>query len=274
MTTPSTTEVRPSVGIIGARGLLGASLADALSRDFAVTRIDRASYDGLRGKNFDVLVNANGNSRRFWANANPSADFAASTASVLDSLFDFSFDRYVYFSSSDVYPDHGSPDSTHEGQSIDDAKLCPYGFHKCLSERIVRRYAARHWIFRLCALLGQRLSKGPIFDLLQGRSLFVTPDTSLQFISTAEVANVLARAINESWESDTINLGGKGAVSIGSLIEQFRLQATISPDAGRQRYEMSVERLERRMSLRSSQAYAADFLSGQLQTSQRRQGVG
>ncbi len=101
--------INNSIGILGANGNLGSDLARFLGDKFNVSSITKENYNDTRGKVFDVLVNANGNSRRFWANQNVLGDFSASTVSVYNSLFDFGFKKYIYISSSDVYEDHSSP---------------------------------------------------------------------------------------------------------------------------------------------------------------------
>src|SRR5262245_31827752 len=96
-----------SIGILGGGGMLGSDLAEYFkARGHHVVAIDRDNYSTQRGAQFDILINANGNSRRFWANEHPLEDFEASTVSVYRSLVDFTFNFYIYISSSDVYERH------------------------------------------------------------------------------------------------------------------------------------------------------------------------
>ena len=161
--------------------MLGSDLSRLLGAHYEVSAIDRDNYGEYRGKRFDVLVNANGNSRRFWANENPLADFEASTVSVMKSLSDFKFGKYIYISSPDVYANPGSPATTREDAPGDMRALSPYGFHKRLSEELVQHYAKDFLILRPSAILGTQLAKGMVHDVLQGNELFVTLDSKLQF---------------------------------------------------------------------------------------------
>ena len=138
--------IRPRLAVLGARGLLGLKLVRHFASENEVAAIDKENYDTFRGQKFDILINANGNSRRYWANQNPELDFEASTVSVEKSFADFSTAKYVYICSSDVYPDHSTPATTLETQEILKDQLSSYGLHKYLAEEIVRQ-SAKNLIF-------------------------------------------------------------------------------------------------------------------------------
>ena len=122
-----------SLAVIGSRGMVGSDLVRYLKPHFQeIVEIDRGNYEEYRDQHFDVVVNANGNSNKIWANDNILGDFEASTTSVYKTLLDFPCKTYVYISSSDVYGNHTSEKFTSEGAPINFEKLTPYGFHKFL----------------------------------------------------------------------------------------------------------------------------------------------
>ena len=84
------------IAVLGGRGMLGSDLVKFLGEFYKVIAIDKENYSQYLGKSFDVLINANGNSRKFWADQNLFLDFEASTISVYKSLFDFKFKKYIY----------------------------------------------------------------------------------------------------------------------------------------------------------------------------------
>ena len=86
------------IAILGGSGMLGADLVKYLSKAKEVVSITRENYEDIKnsGAEYDVLINANGNSKRFWANQNPVEDFDKSTRSVYLSLFDFKAKLYIY----------------------------------------------------------------------------------------------------------------------------------------------------------------------------------
>lgn len=250
-----------SLGVLGGFGLLGSDLAFYLKDSFEITAIDKKNYQELSGKSFDFLINANGNSRRFWANQNIFDDFVASTVSVYKSLFDFQFKKYIYISSSDIYENHSTPKTTGEDQNIDPDNLCPYGFHKYLSEKIIQNNVKDYLILRCSLILGRKLKKGPVFDILNNRPLFITPDSRIQMIPTGEIAKIIKLLIKKSIKNEIFNLGGRGAFDFKKISDYFSKKLTISPKAEKQEYQMNVKKLAKIFSLKTSEEYFEKFIT-------------
>ena len=68
----------------------------ATSRRRQVTAIGRDNYQKFRGQSCDLLINANGNSKKFLADDDPAAEFDASVASVLRNFVDFPAKRATF----------------------------------------------------------------------------------------------------------------------------------------------------------------------------------
>jgi len=263
MNMPSAT--KPTLAVLGADGTLGSDLVDFLSVDYEVTGITRGNYEAFRGRPFDIFVNANGNSRRFWANEHPLEDFEASTLSVYKSLFDFKFHKYIYISSSDVYDDHADPVRAVEDVEIDPQSLSSYGLHKFLAELAVRHHAKSWVVLRSSSILGRHLKKGPLYDILNGRPLFITLDSRLQMITTraiADIVNVLASVKRDGSSGETFNMGGKDAFEFKDIARYFDQPIEIDAKAETQEYEMSVEKLGKIFPLKTSEEYLKDFING------------
>lgn len=248
-----------SIGVLGGKGMLGGDLVVFLAKHFSVEAIDKDTYESCKGKSYDVLINANGNSKRFWANDHPLEDFYASTVSVYQSIADFSFTTYIYLSSSDVYEDHTSPLSTREEQAINPRNLSPYGFHKYLSEEIVKHATKHYLILRSSLILGSNLRKGPFYDILQGNPLFVTLKSKLQIITTKAIADTIHYLVQSEITNKTLNMGGKGVFTLSSVKSLFKKPVTVSPDAKTQQYEMNVETLQAHYPLKTSAEYVEEF---------------
>ncbi len=249
------------LAIIGAEGMVGSDLVRYLENSFQITPITKENYRAYIGTSFEVVVNANGNSRRFWANQHIFEDFLASTASVYQSIVDFSCKTYIYISSPDVYENHTKPIYTKENSIIHPQYLAPYGFHKYVSELIVKKYMAKFFILRCSMLLGTNLKKGPFFDIVHGNPLFISSASKLQLITTRAVSEIVNILLKAAPASDTINLGGVGTFSFKNIRKYFYKEIQISPDAEIQRYEMNIEKLKRWYpKLSTSEQYLRDFL--------------
>lgn len=249
------------VAIIGSNGMLGSDLVTYLRSYYTVTAINRDNYASYCNKTFDIVVNANGNSKRFWANKNIIEDFALSTTSVYKSLFDFYADCYIYISTSDVYENHSSPLSTKENQKINSKKLSPYGFHKYLSELIVKKYSKNYVILRSSLMLGTKLKKGPLHDILEKKPLFISKQSKLQMITTKEIARCIQFFVEKKIMNKTFNIGGKNVVPFKDIHKFFNFPVLFSKDAEKQHYEMNVSKLHTIYPLKTSQIYLQDFLN-------------
>lgn len=248
-----------TLAIIGGNGMLGSNLVKYLSSYYFVISISKENYSQFINHSFDVAVNANGNSKRFWAIKNPLEDFTASTVSVYKSLFDFKFKTYIYISSSDVYIDHSSSASTLEDQIQDSSKLSSYGLHKYLSEKIVENNCKRYLILRCSMVLGQNLKKGPIYDITNKKPLFISKLSRLQMISTKEVASVINFLIKKEIKNETFNVGGEGTIDFQKIQTYFSTPVSFQEKNETQIYEMNVSKLSKLFSLKSSEEYLQEF---------------
>jgi nucleoside-diphosphate-sugar epimerase len=248
------------VAVLGADGFLGSRLSEYLSNYYVVSKITRANYHKYTSKKYDIFINAGGNSRRYWADSHPIEDFEASTKSVYQTFIDFKSEQYIYISSADVYDSHSNTRFTKEGARINYTNLPPYGFHKFLSELIVRKYAKSFNILRCCALIGPGLKKGPIKDLMDKTPLHITMNSRLQFIGTREVSEIIRVLIKNGVEKQILNIGGEGSAQISDLAAMLSYEPKISEDARKQVYEMNVNKLKKIFRIKSSKQYARDFL--------------
>ena len=250
-----------SLGIIGSRGMVGGDLVLYLKASFKnIVGINRKNYDRYRGHQFDVVINANGNSNKIWANDNILDDFEASTASVYKTLLDFSAKTYIYISSADVYEHHTSENFTSDGESINFEKLTPYGFHKFLSECIVRNFTKSHIILRCPMMLGTNLKKGPLYDILNNSRLYISKESSFQMITTKELAQIIYFLLYKNITKEVFNVGGRGTVSLSEIIKYVGRKVNFPKDGKKQTYETNVSKLNKIYPLKTSQQYLKDFL--------------
>ncbi len=250
-----------SLAIIGSQGMVGSDLARYLKPNFdKVVEIDRENYSKFRGNNFDVVVNANGNSNKLWANENVLGDFEASTISVYKTLFDFPCNTYVYISSADTYENHTSKKFTLESKAINPQNLSTYGFHKYLSECIVRNFTKNYLILRCPMMLGTKLKKGPIYDILHGSQIFVSSESCFQMITTKELSQIIYFLLAQNVTREIFNIGGRGTVLLSKINKYLKRSVAFPKDAQTQKYEMNVSKLHRIYPLKTSGKYLQDLL--------------
>lgn len=240
------------IGIIGGNGFLGSEIYRVLSGKFDVSIINRESYRSYQKTWFDVLINSNGNSKRYIANSYPIWDFNESVLSTYNSIIDFNFGKYIYISSSDVY----TYIDLKESEPINPTFLKPYGFNKYISELGILRYCRNYLILRCSAIVGNNLKKGVIFDYINNRSLHVSPNSKLQFISNTEIAKIILFFI-ETPGNDIFNVGGIDQISVG----EFLSDAKYKEKPKLQNYRMNIDKLRFKYSgLKLSRDYVEEVL--------------
>lgn len=256
-------KIKKSLAVLGANGLVGNDLVRYLGKKFHVTAITRENYKHKKGKKFDIFINADGNSRRFWALQNVYEDFKASTVSVYKSLFDFKFGKYIYISSVDVYANTDYLEGTSEDSTIDIKNLNAYGLHKYLSEQIVRNALDDYIILRSSMIIGKNLKKGPFFDILNGKPLFLTRASRLQIITTLAMSEVIDILVCGKIKNEIYNLGGEGAIELVNIGKYFKIPIKWSDGALKQHYEMNVSKLKTWYKLKTSEDYLKEWLNEQ-----------
>jgi nucleoside-diphosphate-sugar epimerase len=222
--------------VVGGEGFVGQAyvrLARELGRP--VKAIGRSNYSQFVGQRCDVLINANGNSRKFMADRDPVWEFDASVVSVARTLADFPADRYVFLSTGDVYPVQHDPSVTLEDQVLDTQRMSRYGLHKSMAEMLVRATHPQALVVRMGGFVGPGMRKQPIW---------LDPESELQFISTDRAAATVWQLIDRGIVGETVNLGARGTVRIRDIYDRLRPTSTFEIEARRVRFELSIAKLE------------------------------
>lgn len=249
--------------VLGAKGFVGSAVAaEAGRRGWNVLAVDREEYDAAKGAACDLLINANGNSRKYLAVQDPMLEFDLSVRSVERALHDFRAGLHVHLSTIDVYPDASGAATTLEDAPIDPARLSPYGFHKWLAEQLVVHDAPRWMILRMGGFVGPRLWKNSIHDLLAGVPLRVHPDSEYQYLDTRELARIVFDLAEAGAAGERINACGDGTVSLREVASWIPGCDVSALPAGlpRERYEASVERLCARRAVPATRQAVRAFL--------------
>lgn len=230
--------------LIGGRGFVGSAYARLCAAKGIEHRvITRENYASFRGTSCDVLINANGNSRKPLSEREPLTDFDMSVRSVADTLSTFKAGTYVFVSSGDVYPNPSAPETSREDQVIDVTRVSRYGLHKYLAEQLVVGAHPDWVVVRLGGVVGPGLKKNAVFDMLTGGPVWLTPDSELQFISTDRMAELVWRLVEKGVRREIVNLGANGRVRLGDLHAFIDSPSSFRKDAKYVRYELSLKKL-------------------------------
>lgn len=249
--------------VLGGSGFVGSAIAaEASRRGWETTAFSSKTACQAIGQACDLLINANGNARKYLAAENPALDFDLSVRTVARSLQEIRAARYVYISSSEVYRDSSHPDTSREDAPPEWESLSPYGFHKRLAETLVRRFAPRWTILRLSGLVGPNLRKNAVFDLLTGAPWRLSPDSEFQFLDTRFLARLLFDLLDRPESiGGVFNVAGRGVVSL----RQAAVWAGVTPPSDAAlpviRCEINIERISALFPLPSTAETVRAFIA-------------
>ena len=248
--------------ILGGKGFLGSSLVNACrKRGLECCVVDREEYPKCIDRECDILINANGNSRKYLSHEAPLEDFEMNVTSVRRSLEDFRYGKYVLFSSADVYPDSSNPGTTDERSVIDVMRQTPYGFHKYLAEQCVRHRAPQWLILRLSGFVGASLKKNAAYDVLSGNPLWVDAASEFQYLHTSDLASmVLHMAALGECEGEIVNVGAQGTISVAEVARMSGRPLNVRPGSPLVRCEVALDRLARFCEVPSTKAAVQRFI--------------
>jgi dTDP-4-dehydrorhamnose reductase len=245
--------------IIGAKGFLGEEFANFFKdKNYKILKVNSKNYNSLKGARSKILINANGNSYRFKANQNPQWDFKKTFLSVRKSIQDFKHDMYIYISTIDVYNFKNNKKKTNEKSYIDPSKLDFYAFHKWLSEKYVERNTKSYLIFRTGTLIGQKMRKGPLFDIIKTKSIFMSLESKLSLISVSSAVNIIYKIIKLKKKNQVFNLTGSGGFMLGNLKKKFRDIKILNNSI--HNYEININKIKKYVRVPSSIFEINNFL--------------
>lgn len=168
------------------------------------------------GQRCDVLINANGNSRKYLADKNPIQEFSESTFSVRKSLEDFKFNKYILISSGEVY---SQGQAKKEDIILNGTTQSTYGFHKYLAELCVQHVAKNWLIVRQSGFVGPKMVKNAVYDVINAEQLWVHPDSHFQYIHTDQSAELIFNLINKKVSNQIFNLSSLGTISVNEIMQ-------------------------------------------------------
>ena len=251
-------------GIIGGDGFLGSAfvrLAEKRQYDFKI--IETYNYSDTIGEYFDVLINANGNSKKYLAEENPKQEFIETAVSVQNSLVDFNCALYVHCSTVDVYHNHNNPEENKENTTIEISQISKYGLHKYIAENLIINYTKSWLIFRFGGLVGPGLKKNSIYDILNNIPLRVHIDSAYQYLSTDFATEAVLKVISSDCRQEVFNLCGDEVVCLKEMIDllpeyEVRYYHEKPP---KERYEINIEKIKQYIDIPSSRTSVFNFIN-------------
>ena len=229
--------------IMGSSGLIGSSFVKKYSSlGKNVLSINSENFSEYCNKNIcsKYFINANGNSYKFKANNNPDWDYEKSVESLIDSVKYFKSDKYIFFSSIDVYSDKTDPNNNNETACLNPKDVETYGSHKLIAEEYLKENHNDFLIFRLGSVVSINSKKGALYDIAMNKT-FINPCSKLSFIDLKNIHVAFETIIKLKKSNEIFNLTGSGNVSLKSLIDKFDISLSkLTSDAAKNKPVINI----------------------------------
>lgn len=233
------------VGIIGYKGFVGSAFYKVFCADnkYEVAGISRDNYGKMKGMKFDILINCNGNSSKRLAESKPEKDWEMNVSATERFLSDFPSEHYIHLSTVEVYNDKSGQSTTREDVAIDASKLSNYGKSKYAGEQVAKKHRS-YLILRLSGMVGETMSKGPAYDIINLQKLFISEKSRYQYMDSADVARITKILVDRGRWGETYNIVGKGNIALAEVAE---IVGVTLKETGKevQVFDISTEKIEK-----------------------------
>ena len=251
------------IGLIGHRGFLGDAFLKLISaHDEIVCFSKNDQLEVLQG--CSIIINANGNSSKFVAEEDPIADFSANATFTLAlSIYAREIDSLlVHISSGEAIA--FSKLSYKESNPLNVlAQLSNYGLSKAVGEVLVKKYSSKSLIIRPGGLVGPGMKKGPIFDILEDKPLWIHPNSTLNIMRTTTTARIVLELAKEHLKrnlaQEEFNLTGVNTITLFEASKILNKNLIFGDDLPVYNSKIELSSNSRSISLPSSKNELMDF---------------
>ena len=206
------------IGIIGAKGFIGQEIWDRLNKH----ELHEVHKNEIQHLYYDIVIDANGSSRKYTAIESPEHDFKMAVNSVMHNINILRYDKYIYLSTIDV----------------DYHQKSNYGLHRKIAEDLVRKYCCNFTIIRLCSVIGHTAKKGIVRDVLYGDKIFVKKRSLIQLIPVKEVSsNILYILDDKKTNYETLKFYSREGIRVEKICSMFGRNPDVDRNAKLEIYD-------------------------------------
>jgi len=149
----------------------------------------------IKYKGVDVIIHCASNSC-LSVNSDNLYTYMADNVLLTEELISTPHQKFIFFSSVDIYPRQGGLHSENELINVN-AVSGIYGITKLMSESIVRRYCPNYLILRCASLLGKYSRKNNLIRIIVDNPCAITlsGDSQLNYVLHSDVSDFILFAI-------------------------------------------------------------------------------
>jgi nucleoside-diphosphate-sugar epimerase len=192
-----------TIGLFGAKGFVGSELLKSLKKQcYNVAEITRENYKEAFNQEFDYVINAACSSERYRANKEPLYDFEESVMKTAEIFYKANYKKFIQISS----------------LSARFQTDIVYGRNRLAAEDIVNDGSSL--IVRLGAMYSPTLTRGPLIDMINNRTVYASGESRYSFAPLSFNADWIANNLDKIaiWE-----VGARNSIKIKDLADKLNL---------------------------------------------------
>lgn len=174
---------------------------------------------------FDAIIHSAFNTR-FDVKDSELYGYLNDTLLLTQKLLQIPYKKFIFISTSDVYPNNQKPQSETNEINIKDLQSI-YPISKLLTESMVRNESNNHLILRPTAMLGMHAKPNSLIRILtqQNPSLTLAELSSFNYIRHADVARFIELALAKDL-TGIYNLAAAANITLADVAQYFMRQVT------------------------------------------------
>lgn len=239
------------VYVFGGQGFIGSAFCRYLkSKNIKYISLNRKNYKNFFNTKCDIFINCNGNSVKWLSEKNYKDDFHKNVISTYNTLKNYNFKKYILISSGEVY--NKNLKIKKEISKIYLNNLSNYGLNKIISEQIVTRICNNYLIFRMGGFVGSGLKKNIIYDLVNKKKIWSSPQSIFQFIDVDMVPPIIFKIMKKS-KNDIFNLTGDKGLKVKKIINLLEAEVKFANKIRIEKNHLNLEKIKKIVKIPSTQ---------------------
>ncbi len=190
--------------IIGHTGFVGQTVYNYLSTIYHTCGINTKTTK-IPKDHFDITINCAGNAKKYLSEKEPQKDILIN-AKIFNTILQLKTKKLIHISSI----------------SATDLPNNNYTISKLITEEYSKLYFSNSIILRLGGIIGPNLKKNVVFDIINNKKLFVTFNSTYNYISTNAIAKIIEKIIKLNIQNKIINIAACDSISVSEIITEAK----------------------------------------------------
>jgi nucleoside-diphosphate-sugar epimerase len=237
--------LKMKICIIGHKGFIGNTIYNYFIDKHSVFTIEKKTKN-IPKEEFDIVINCAGNAKKYLSEKKPFED-VLTNAKIFHTILQLKIKKFIHISSI----------------SASEIPNNNYTISKLISENYSKLYFPNCIILRIGGVIGPNLKKNVVFDIINNKNLFITFDSTYNYISTHEIAKIIEKIIKLNIKNEIINVAASQPICVNNIIKEAKKEHIIfnkSEGNVKENYKyIEINKLNSFFKVKTSRYYIRNF---------------